>query len=112
MTDLTTLQMLTLEQVCKRPKGDEIRGKDIAKLIGLKPRNTGKEGADMRSIIHALRIKGYPICANGKGYYWAADDTELMAYLKGFEARINDQRAAMQGMVQKKSYTPMEIVEI
>ena len=42
-----------------------LTAKQITHIIGLKE-DFSKEGANMRSIIHALRVKGYPICANGR----------------------------------------------
>lgn len=79
-------------------KADPVTGKEIANQIGLKPRSTGKEGADMRSVLNALRTKGYPICADGKGYWWPRDDHELSAYITSFQGRIDDQQKACDGL--------------
>lgn len=110
--DLTNLQVLTLEEVCKRPLGNEITGTAIARAIGLKPRRSGMSGADMRSIIHALRVKGFPICANGKGYYWAQTPKEISEYVDLFRGRIEDQERACEGMKANRSYEPIDIVEL
>lgn len=110
--DLTDLQLLTLEAIHPHLKGDEITGREVAKKIGLKPRATGKEGADMRSIVNALRVKGYPICANGKGYFWAATQGDLETFITSFQGRINDQQKACSGMRLNKGFTPSEAIEL
>lgn len=85
--ELTQLQTDALREIRMRSKDDPITGKKVAELIGLKPRKSGKEGADMRAIIHALRIKGYPICATGSGYWWPRSSTELIGYVNALEER-------------------------
>jgi hypothetical protein len=95
---LTSLQEQAWILIQHSRKGSEITGKSIANAIGLKPRSSGKDGADMRSIIHALRVKGYPICANGKGYYTANGILEVDEYADSLEARINDMETALDGI--------------
>lgn len=95
---LTTLQADTLTTVMGRGKRNPITGKEIASVIGLKPRRTGKEGADMRAIVHALRCKGYPICASGNGYWWPANHDQLADYVRAFDGRIMQQAEAVAGM--------------
>lgn len=98
MKELTELQRKTLEIVVKRTCEHPITGKDIAVLIELKSRESGREGADMRSIIHALRVKGYPICASGDGYWWPQNKDELDAYIQSFQSRVDEQQVALDGM--------------
>lgn len=100
MIDLTDLQQNTLRLVGAHQKGNEITGKEIANTIGLKPRSTGKEGADMRSIINALRRKGYPICANGNGYFWPGSRAEIEEYIASLEGRIRKEQEALTGTRQ------------
>ena len=96
--ELTDLQSATLVILREKLPGEPTLGKDIANRIGLKPRSSGKEGADMRSIIHALRIKGYPICATTEGYFMPASREQLRGYIESFQARVDDQQAAVDGM--------------
>lgn len=112
MADLTSFQTLTLAQVYAHHKGGEITGRKLAASIGLVNKNKQRVGADMRAVINALRTKGYPICANGKGYYWAASPGELREFTESFERRIEDQYKAMRGMKANTPYTPIEIIEI
>lgn len=111
MTELTILQESTLNAVRPRGRKHEITGAQLQRVIGLKPRSE-KAGAEMRSVIHALRVKGYPICVNGKGYFWPADRAELDAYLEDFEARIQDQQKALNGMRANLAYEYQEPVEL
>ena len=98
--NLTEIQESALRVIGTHRRGTEVTGKDIANMIGLKPRSTGKEGADMRSIINALRKKGYPVCANGKGYYWPADRGEIVDYIQSLEGRIRKEQEALTGMTE------------
>lgn len=97
---MTELQQSTLKVIEAHSKGDEITGKEVAMKIGLRPRDTGKEGADMRSVIHALRVKGYLICANTKGYFYATDINEAQETIESLEGRVKKQYEAIYGMRQ------------
>lgn len=107
MNQLTPLQLKALVEIRKHGKSLPIRGKDLANIIGLKPRQTGKEGADMRSVINALRVKGYPICASGDGYWWPSSRMELSAYIVGFDSRVSKQLQAVNGL--KASFDKIEL---
>lgn len=98
MIDLTDTQRATLEIISVQRKGSEITGTKIARAIGLKERDSGKDGADMRSVINALRRKGYPICANGKGYYYPASREEIAEYIESLAGRIESEQEALDGM--------------
>lgn len=97
--NLTELQTSALNFIQCRYKGNEITGKNIANKIGLRPRGTGKDGADMRSIINALRKKGYPICANTKGYYYPTSKQEIYEYVESLRARIRKEQEALDGIL-------------
>ena len=77
---------------------DPIPGKSLAQIIGLKEGPSGKEGADMRSIINSLRIAGLPICANDRGYFWPRVKQELSDYIKQLKSRIEKQQEAVDGL--------------
>ncbi len=100
MKNLTAYQIDTLRLIKQATKEDPITGKDVALRIGLRPRSTGKEGADMRSVIHALRVKGYPVCASGKGYYYAKTFTELSEFISSLNGRIKKIEEAVEGLQQ------------
>lgn len=98
MSGLTDFQRAALDTITDRDSLHPVTGKKVAEIIGLKDRKSGKEGADMRSIIHALRVKGYPICATGAGYWWPKTREEADAYIASFQGRIDDQQTALDGM--------------
>lgn len=102
--ELTEYQRRALEILRARTSKNPITGKEVANQIGLKPRTTGKEGADMRSVINALRVKGYPICATGSGYWWPKDRIELDGYIASFQGRIDDQQRACDGLKESKKH--------
>lgn len=108
---LTNLQEQAMMEIEKHGKENPITGRDLANRIGLKPRQTGKEGADMRSIINALRMKGYPICASGGGYWWPKSRMELSAYIASFEGRVLQQERALSGLKVGFSKVGMEIAQ-
>lgn len=107
MNKLTILQEKTLKVVKQVSKLKPMTAKRIAFIISLKE-SPGKEGANMRSIIHALRVKGYPICANGKGYYYAQTSTELSAYIVSLGARIMQMEQASKGL--QKGFDKVRLV--
>ena len=97
MKTLTGLQEATLKVIKEAKKSRPISATKITFIIGLKE-DRSKEGANMRSIIHALRVKGYPICANGRGYYYAQTSTELSEYIVSLNARIMKTEEASRGL--------------
>lgn len=98
MIDLTDTQRAALEMISIQRKGSEMTGRNVANAIGLRQRESGKEGADMRAVINALRRKGYPICANGKGYYYPNSREEIEEYMESLAGRIEKEKEALDGM--------------
>lgn len=98
MTDLTEPQKAALTLIAAHSKGNEITGKNIANAIGLRQRESGKEGSDLRAIVNALRRKGYPICANGTGYYYPRSRKEIEEYVDSLQGRILKMTEAHDGM--------------
>lgn len=95
---LNRFEQETLIAIMERGRKTPITGKELAAVVGLKPRKNGKEGADMRAIINALRCKEYPICASGAGYWWPSSQSELNDYIAAFTRRLDDQSKAINGM--------------
>lgn len=87
-------------------------GAKIANAIGLRERDSGKQGADLRSIVHALRVKGYPILANTKGYYYARNKEELYEYIQSLNGRKEKLEEALEGLEDcLKDFKGKEVVE-
>ena len=93
-----------------RGKNNAIVGKYLAGEINLPERQSGKEGADMRAIIHRLRTNGWPICACDKGYYLAQTKEELAKFIVALEKRIKSQREAVKGL--NRAFDRVGIIEI
>ena len=99
--NLSPLQQAVLTYVSRHSIDNPISNARLNKLTKLMP-HSDKAGADMRAVIHALRAKGYPICANDKGYYWAADEHQLAAYISSLRLRIQKTEEAAEGMLYGK----------
>lgn len=95
---LTPLQDKTLKCIQEHFKENPITGHHIADEINFEETHPDKQGAAMRSVINALRTKGHPICANGKGYYWPRNYDELNKYIAEFQNRIDDQQKALNSL--------------
>jgi len=94
--------------------GGKITGKQIAMKVGLKIRDTGKEGADLRAIVNALRRKGYPICADSNGYWYANNTGELVDYIASLQGRIDKETEALNGLksiLDNNNFIPKGIKE-
>ncbi len=111
MNGLTDLQQSAWDIIKQARIGKEITGKQVAQSIGLKPRSPDKEGADMRQVIHALRVKEYPLCANTGGYYAAKDKQELLDYCKSLEGRIRETQMALNGLEKANPVFELEAQE-
>jgi hypothetical protein len=103
--DLTFLQQKVLSIVSQRPISNPITGKGIAEALKIKE-VPGKYGASMRAIIHALRVKGYPVCASGRGYYWPKNDLELSAFIHAFKIRVLQEERAVNGLEKSWDKVP------
>lgn len=114
MAPLTELQEKVLAIVIDRRKENPIRGVEIAAAVELKDRDSGKQGADLREVVNALRTKGYPVCADTKGYYWPGSESELQEYIESFAGRIASQEQALEGMragFDKVGKDPLQVLE-
>lgn len=107
---MTNLYVKVAFLISKFTSDSPITGKEIAERLGMKGRASGKEGADVRNIINNLRREGYPICANGKGYYWPKSGKELQDYIDSFQQRIDRQVEACMGMKEGMDKAGKEIV--
>ncbi len=78
-----------------------ITGLNLAKRVGFL-RKQGEDQGGMRGVIHALRVKGFPICANGRGYFYARSDEELSKFIFKLQGRVDKQQEAVFGL--KEAY--------
>ena len=112
MDGLTSLQELTMAVLSRTSNGNEITGRRLAREVKLSSKGY-KQGADMRSIINALRIKGKPICANSNGYFLARNKKELDEYIESLDGRIEQMERARDGLLFASPYKDIvDIIEI
>lgn len=97
---LTDTQHRTLIMIKDRHKEHPITGSEIMVFLDIKDKDN-KAGANLRSIINALRDKGYPICACARGYYYPQNPDELREYIDQFQGRIDQQQTACNELKNK-----------
>lgn len=89
---MTTGAYTVLLVLMDRAKGNRIiTGKEIGELCGLKP-------AEVRAEVNNLRCGGFPVCANGRGYYLSADKKEVRRNIKSLQHRIQAIQNAVDGL--------------
>lgn len=109
LSSLTPLQLKVLEVLMKDTSAKmPITGLNISRRLGLVSKRL--PGSDMRSVIHALRVKGLPICANGRGYFYARTNEELSKFIVSMEERILAQEYALKGLKESFHNVGFEIL--
>lgn len=97
-TTLTNLQHQALKILVQDTSaGSPITGMNLSKRLGLKKR-TGEENSGLRQIIHVLRIKGFPICATGRGYFYAQTSEQLSKFIVKLQERVVSQEQALNAL--------------
>ena len=76
-----------------------VTGQELVDRIGMTGSNTGQK---MREIIHDLRVSGWPICANGYGYFYG-NESDVDKFIEEFKNRIASQREAIDGMMKGRA---------
>lgn len=72
-----------------------VSGKELADCSGL------ETTAQLRQVIHSLRLQGEPICSSGAGYWYAKTDEEVVANSRKIEAFAISVLSAARGMRSK-----------
>lgn len=100
MNQITPLQKRVLDiLILDTNEKRAITGMNIVKRIGLAAfGNKSIPGADMRQVIHALRLKGFPICANSRGYFYARTEEALSKFIVRLQSRLQSQEEALNGL--------------
>jgi len=58
------------------------------------------KGKELRNLVNVLRQDGFPICSDGNGYFYAADEQEIRTTIKHMKNRIAGISAAINGLQQ------------
>ena len=97
MNTLTPYQSHVAKILRHSTKESPVTGRTIGRMVGIQE-NAKTDGANLRSVIHALRVKGFPICADSNGYFWAGDAEELQEFIISFQGRVDEQQKAVDGL--------------
>lgn len=97
-TTLTQLQHYALKILIQdSTESAPITGTNLSKRLSLKQK-TGAEGANLRQIIHTLRVKGFPVCATGRGYFYARTQGQLSKFITQLQGRLLSQEETLSGL--------------
>jgi biotin operon repressor len=75
-------------------------------------RRFGLCGATLRKHINTLRCRGYPICSDESGYYYAATYVELSDTIRQLHSRIVKIAQARNGLLRAGNAFPDESGQI
>ena len=108
---LTEAQEKVIIMIKDRSRRKPISSHELITFLDIKDKDN-KTGANLRSIVNRLRDKGYPICANGRGYYYPQGPAELEEYIVSFQNRIDQQQEACNNLRDKlKNWEELIIAE-
>ncbi len=85
-TEQAVIKVLVEKATAKDPMIIATIGQEIGTTKGL------------RQVVHDLRLKGYPICQNGYGYYYARTTVELGNYIEKIERDLREETAELDGL--------------
>lgn len=78
-------------------KANAITSRDI--ISAMRDRGYKITGAELREIIHELRVKrGMLICGDSSGYYMAKNEMESIQQIKSMKSRIKAIQEACNGL--------------
>jgi hypothetical protein len=94
---LSMKETAVLEAVRPHTKKKQILGHEIITKL-LAGFDKVASGQELREIINNLRVDGWPICADGEGYWYARTATELTEFIGSLEGRARKILFAVAGM--------------
>lgn len=94
-----------LEEICiisieNATKENPVKAKTLRQFYC----NETKEWVNIRRVqeaVQSLRMRGFPICANGEGYYWPGSTVELFNYIDGIKQRVSELNKMLEAVMQK-----------
>jgi hypothetical protein len=97
---LTETQNKVLGLISSKDKEHPITSYQLSRQAAIEDKDH-KIGANLRSVVNALRDKGYPICASNEGYYYPQRPEELADYIQSFNKRIEQQQNARDALANR-----------
>ena len=86
-----------LDIISRHGWDNKIKAKQIAYQVTTED-PAGKPGAGLRRIVNSLRQKGYAICSDSKGYWYAKSKSELLDNAEALRGRAVKILEAARGM--------------
>ncbi len=94
---MTEIEKIVLEIIRKHNKKNKIFDGQIRSQIQVED-PAEKPGAGLRRVINSLRTKGYPICSDTSGYWYAESKAELLENAEALKGRAYKILEAARGM--------------
>ena len=103
MDSQTMIYYTTKVQTClkrkHRGKANAVKSPELEARFGI-------SGPILREVVNELRCRGYPICSDNSGYYYAETEAELAATIRQLNSRIGKIAKAKSGLVRAmENYT-------
>lgn len=57
-------------------------------------------GPELRNVINAQRVQGFPICSTDRGYFYAETEEELQRTIRQLQSRIKKIAYAERGLIK------------
>ena len=86
-----------LDIIARHDWDHKVKAKQIAYQVTTED-PAGKPGAGLRRIVNSLRQKGYAICSDSQGYWYAKGKSELMDNIEALRGRAIKILEAVRGM--------------
>lgn len=84
-----------IADLLRRGSSNAMPCRDLVTLTGWTPR-------EITRAVERERRAGVPICANGEGYFIAANDAELDAYLRSLNHRLREVEKTRQALAASR----------
>lgn len=102
--DITQEEKAVLDVIMKHTSENKIFDGQIRYEVRVSDPDSKKKGAGLRRVINSLRQKGYPICSDVGGYWYAQSKEELEENynaLKGRACKILEAASGMKLAIDK-----------
>lgn len=64
----------------------------------VKAAELGHSGAEVRAMVHQLRLEGVPICSSRNGYWMAHSKADVRQTINHFKSRIREMEDVVQAL--------------
>lgn len=97
MIELNKEEKIVIEIIKTRDRFHKIFDSQIRYAVSITDPSE-KQGAGLRRVINSLRQKGYPICSDTGGYWYASSKEELIENVEALKGRAIKILEAARGM--------------